>query len=76
MLKLQSFCHLLQRTDSLKKTLMLAKIESRTKSGQQRLRWLDSIINSMDMSLSKLWEIVKGRESWHTVVHGIAKTQT
>ena len=75
MLKLQSFGHLLQIADSLEKTLMLAKIESRRKNGQQRLRWLDSITKLMDMSLSKLWEIVKGREACHAAVHGIAKSQ-
>ena len=76
MLKLQSFGHLLQIADSLEKTLMLAKIESRRKNGQQRLRWLDSITKSMDMSLSKLWEIVKGRAVWHAAVHGVTKSQT
>ena len=75
MLKLQSFGHLLQRADSLKKTLMLTKIENRRKSGQQRLRWLEDITKLNDMSLSKLWEIVKGLEAWHTEVHGIAKSQ-
>ena len=76
MLKLQSFGHLLQRANSLEKTLMLAKIENRRKSGQQRLRWLEGINKLNDMSLSKLWEIVKGWETWHTAVHGIAKSQT
>ena len=75
-LKLQYFGHLMQRTDLLEKTLMLGKIEGRRKSGRQRIRWLDGIINSMYMSLSKLREIVKDRKAWCTVVHGAAKSQT
>ena len=75
-LKLPYFGHLMRRANSLEKTLMLGKIEGGRRAGQQRMRWLDSITDLMDMNLSELWEIVKGRGAWHAALHGVAKSHT
>jgi len=76
MLKLQYFGHLMQRADSLEKTLMRGKIEGRRRRGRQRMRWLEGIINTMDMRLSQIWATVKAREAWCAAVHGVAKSRT